>query len=391
MRSLKKFSKAEYGERLQKVKKKMEKKGLDALFISDPANMNYLTGYDGWSFYVPQMVLVFLEDEEPYWFGRAQDANGARATAWLSPSQLLSYSDEYVHAKSKHPMEVLAAWVKEKKKNIKRVGVEMDAYYFSPRAFECLQTGCFWINFADAQHVVNEIRMIKSDQEILYMKKAGTIAERAMKAGVDVAKEGARVCDIAAAIAQAQISGTPDAGGDYPSIVPLIPAGSLTFAPHVTWTDERLKQGDPLIIELAGCFHRYHAPLARTVTVGKMGDRFLSLVRAVMEGIEAVLEQIKPGITCEEVEDTWQRVIKKHGFTKDSRIGYSIGLNYPPDWGEHTASLRPGDQTILQPNMAFHLMPGVWLDDIGVEISESFVVTENGCETLSQFPRLLSS
>ncbi|MFB5664326.1 M24 family metallopeptidase [Alteribacillus sp. HJP-4] len=387
MRSLTVFPKEEYELRLKKVKHHMEKAGLDVLFVSDPANMNYLTGYDGWSFYVPQMVVVFLEEEDPYWFGRAQDVNGARATSWLAPFQLLSYSDEYVHARDKHPMDVLAAWMAQHKQTVKRAGVEMEANYFSPRALESLKKGCSWLEFSDANLLVNLVRIVKSDREITYMKKAGEIAALAMKAGVEASVEGARVCDIAAAISKAQISGTEQFGGDYPAIVPLIPAGELTYAPHVTWTDEKIKAGDPLIIELAGCCRRYHAPLARTVTAGPVKSEVKRLSDAVIEGLENVLFHVKPGLTCEELETIWQRSIARHGFCKDSRIGYSIGVNYPPDWGEHTASLRPGDRTILEPNMAFHLIPGIWLENMGVEISESFVVTADGCETLSNFPR----
>lgn len=113
------------------------------------------------------------------------------------------------------------------------------------------------------------------------------------------------------------------------------------------------------------------------------------LAKAVMEGIQVALDVVKPGVTCEEVELAWRKTIKKHGFEKESRIGYSTGLNYPPDWGEHTASLRPGDRTMLKPNMVFHMIPGIWLDTYGIEISEAFVVTEKGCEVLANVERKL--
>src|SRR5699024_3941550 len=76
-------------------------------------------------------------------------------------------------------------------------------------------------------------------------------------------------------------------------------------------------------------------------------------------------------------------------YRKDSRIGYSAGLSYPPDWGERTASLRHGDDTILQPNMVFHMIPGIWMEKYGVEISETFRVTETGCEVLAGVERKL--
>ena len=110
---------------------------------------------------------------------------------------------------------------------------------------------------------------------------------------------------------------------------------------------------------------------------------------AVVEGIEAALDVIKPGITCEDIELAWRKTISKHGFAKESRMGYSTGLNYPPDWGERTASIRPGDRTVLQPNMVFHMIPGIWLDHYGVEISETFRVTETGVEVLANVERKL--
>ena len=87
--------------------------------------------------------------------------------------------------------------------------------------------------------------------------------------------------------------------------------------------------------------------------------------------------------------NAWRRAIAKSGIVKDSRIGYSTGLNYPPDWGEHTISLRPGDMTVLEPNMTIHCIGGIWEDDWGVEISECFRITETGSATFCDFPRKL--
>ena len=108
-----------------------------------------------------------------------------------------------------------------------------------------------------------------------------------------------------------------------------------------------------------------------------------------MEGVDAALETARPGATCEEVEAVWQKVLNRNGYHKESRVGYSIGVNYPPDWGERTASLRPGETTVLQSGMCFHFQSGVWLDTIGAAVSEPFVVTDNGGERLCNAPREL--
>lgn len=363
--------------------------GIDVLLVTDPANMSYLSGYNAWSFYVHQLLVLIVDEEEPVWIGRGQDASAARHTTWLAAHSIIPYDDDYVQSAIKHPMDFISRFLLGKKQGHRTVGVEMDAYYFTAKNYIQLVNGLPDATFKDATNLVNWIRIVKSDQEIDYIKKAGKIAERAMAAAVDSIQEGVRQCDTVAAISHAQISGTEEFGGDYPSIVPLLPTGEKTSACHLTWTDDAFRAGDPVIIELAGCYRRYHSPLARTVVVGKPTDRMQFIAAAVVEGLNAALDAVKPGMTCEEVEFVWRKTIEKSGIVKESRLGYSIGLNYPPDWGEHTASLRPSDYTILKPNMTFHLIPGIWLDDIGIEISESFRVTESGCEVLSDFPREL--
>lgn len=381
------FSTAEYAERIHQTKIRMEAAGAEVLLLTDPANMHYLSGYDGWSFYVPQLLVVILEEEEPLWIGRKQDANGARLTTWLHRDHLIPYPDEYVQSPYKHPMDFVADTLTQIGQADRRIGVEMDAYYFTARAYERLKKGLPNARFQDCTLLVNQVRMVKSDQEIAYMRKAAQIAERAMQAGLECIAPGVRECDVAAGIFHAQISGTPEFGGDYPAIVPLLPADEKTSTPHLTWSDRTYKPGDTVLLELAGCYKRYHVPMARTAVIGSPSNLVRDLAEVVIEGLNTTLDAVKPGITCEEVEQVWRDSIERKGWLKDSRLGYSVGLNYPPDWGEHTASLRAGDTTVLQPNMTFHMIPGMWFDSYGVELSETFRVTETGCEVLATFPR----
>ncbi|HWO95962.1 MAG TPA: M24 family metallopeptidase [Bacillus sp. (in: firmicutes)] len=383
------FEIAEFQQRIHKTKQRMENESIDVLLVTDPANMNYLSGYDGWSFYVHQVLIVLLDEEQPFWIGRGQDANGAKATTWLDESYIIPYTDDYVQSVVKHPMDFVCDILKEIGQANRTIGVEMDTYYFTAKCFTQLQKALPQAMFKDTTNLVNYVRIIKSDREVEYMRRAARLAEKAMRKGIDSIEEGIRECDVAADIYHAQISGTEGFGGDYPAIVPLLPAGEKTSTPHLTWTDDPYQTGSPVILELAGCYKRYHSPLARTVFIGEPDPRVRYLTDVVIEGLNATLDSIKPGVTCEEVEMVWRQAIERSGFIKESRIGYSMGLNYPPDWGEHTASLRQGDKTILQPNMTFHLIPGIWLDHYGVEISESFRVTENGCEVFADFPRKL--
>lgn len=383
------FPISEFQQRLVKTKQRMAASGIDILLVTDPANMNYLTGYDAWSFYVHQLLVVMMDEEQPIWVGREEDGSAAKHTTWLDADHIIPYADDYVQSTVKHPMDFVCDLLKERKRDNQTIAVELDAYYFTAKCYMQLVEGLPNATFKDGTNMVNWVRIIKSDQEIAYIKQASKISEKAMQVAFDSINEGARECDVVAGIAHAQISGLEDFGGDYPAIIPLMPTGEKTSACHLTWTDGRLKQGDPVIVELAGCYKRYHSPLARTAVIGMPTEQMQHVSDVVVEGLNTALDAVRPGITCEELEMVWRRVIERSGIKKESRMGYSMGLNYPPDWGEHTASLRPGDRTILEPNMTFHLIPGIWMENMGVEISESFRVTETGCEILADFPREL--
>ncbi|PRD52247.1 ectoine hydrolase DoeA [Phyllobacterium myrsinacearum] len=383
-----KFSRDEFAQRLAKTRKAMEKKGIDLLICSDPSNMAWLTGYDGWSFYVHQAVIVPPEGE-PIWYGRGQDANGAKRTAYLGHDNIVGYPDHYVQSTERHPMDFLSKLLEERGWGRKTIGVEMDNYWFSAAAFASLQKHLPNARFIDATALVNWQRAIKSPTELDYMRNAARIVERMHQRIVDKVEVGMRKCDLVAEIYDAGIRGTDAFGGDYPAIVPLLPSGADASAPHLTWDDQPMKSGEGTFFEIAGCFNRYHVPLSRTVFLGKPTQAFLDAEKATLEGMEAGLAAARPGNTCEDIANAFFGVLKKYGIVKDNRTGYPIGISYPPDWGERTMSLRPGDKTVLEPGMTFHFMTGLWLETMGLEITESILITGTGVECLANVPRQL--
>ena len=380
------FETREFAERRARVKAAMSKTGFDLLVVCDPANMDYLTGYKGWSFYVPQAVLVHAAEDKPIWIGRGQDAGAARITTDLPDAGIVPYPDDYVQNRRKHPMNFVADYIRGRGWQRAAIGVEADGYYFSMRAGDALRTDLPDARLRDCDHLVNWVRIVKSPAEIAHMREAARLVEAAMQTAIDRIASGVRQCDAVADIYHAQVAGTPEFGGDYTAICPLLPTGEGTGTPHLTWSDAPFKRGEATIIELAGSRKGYHCPMARTVHLGQPPQRLADTAKVVVEGLHAALGAVRPGATCAQVEAAWRRVIARHGIVKDSRIGYSIGIGYPPDWGEHTASLRPGDDTVLQPNMTFHCIPGIWQDGWGIEISAAFVVTDRGADRFSNFP-----
>jgi ectoine hydrolase len=383
------FERAEYAARLAKTRAAMAARDIELLIVTDPTNMAWLTGYDGWSFYVHQCVLVAM-DGEPLWFGRGMDGNGADRTVYMAPESILRYPDHYVQSTERHPMDYLARDVIAARGwQACRIGVEMDNYYFSAAAYASLQKHLPQASFVDATALVNWQRAVKSAQEIEYMRIAARIVERMHATIVEAIEPGMRKNDLVARIYAAGIEGADGHGGDYPAIVPLLPTGADAAAPHLTWDDTPFASGAGTFFEIAGCYRRYHCPQSRTVFLGRPPQHFIEAERAVVEGIHAGLDAARPGNTCEDIANAFFKVLKSHGIEKSSRCGYPIGASYPPDWGERTMSLRPGDRSVLEPGMTFHFMPGIWQDDWGLEITESILITDTGVETFCNTPRKL--
>ena len=383
------FERSEYLARIARAKAKMIERGIELLLVASPANQFWLTGYDGWSFYTPQLVAVSLEAEEPVWIGRKMDAVGARFTAFLAPDNIVPYPDHYVANPDLHPMQYVAQEIARRGWDKGRIGVESDDYYYTAKWDALLKAGLPNARFVDAFLLVNWCRMRKSPAELELMRQAGRIAAAAQRAAFEAAAPGVRQCDVMAELYRVTTAGLPEFGGTFACKPPNAMVGELCAAPHLSWTDETLKEGDLFYIEMGGVRHRYHAPLSRCIYLGRPPAEMERIAKVIAEGLAAVLDSVKPGVLCEELAAVWKHVIARHGIDKDSRIGYPVGIGYPPTWGELTASLREGDKTPLEEGMTFHCIPAIWLERWGIVISESFGVTARGAECFADYPRIL--
>ena len=389
MKYIKAFDQFEYKARLTRVKEIMNEKGFDMLICQDPANMCWLTGFDGWSFYTPQAVIVHLNEDLPIWFGREQDAKSANITTDIPQENIISFSEPLVHHETLHPFDELSDYIKHKKWGKNRIGVDFDAHYFTARAYKHLYTGLPNAKISDNKELVNWARLIKSPKELVYMREAGAISTNTMRLALDKIVPGIPEYKIIADIYKNQIEGINGKYGDYTGLCPLIQVGEKTSTPHLTWSEEPLPKEGLVVLEIGSARRHYHAPLTRTTYIGKVPSEVSNLASTIVEAGNKAFEVARPGSTCAEVESTWQKELNKRGFEKKSRVGYSIGLNFPPDWGERTASLRVGDKTVLKEGMCFHFQSGIWLDNFGAAISESIVIGKNGIERLCNVDRKL--
>ncbi|MFT7532222.1 MAG: ectoine hydrolase [Gammaproteobacteria bacterium] len=367
----------------------MELSAIEILIVSDPSNMAWLTGYDGWSFYVHQAVIITLDDQ-PLWWGRGIDEFGALRTVYMPDSHVLSYNDDYVQSTERHAMDHLSDIIKARDWGSKHIGVELENYYFSAAAYLSLLKNLPNASLIDATALVNWQRTIKSATELTYMRRAARIVEKMHDRVLEKIQPGIRKNDLVAEIYQQGIQGADGYGGDYPAIVPLTPTGLDATAAHLTWNDKPMQSGEGTFFEISGCYRRYHAPLCRTVFLGEPPADMLEAEKAVVEGLEEGLQAAQAGNRACDVANALYTALERRGISKDGRCGYPIGISYPPDWGERTISFRRSDETVLEPGMTFHFMPGIWADTWGLEITETILIRQQGpAECLADYPRKL--
>lgn len=379
----------EYSARLASTKLAMQSRGIDVLLVGDIANQYWLTGCEGWSFYLPQLVIVTLNDPEPVWIGRAMDAPGAAMTGYMAASQVESYPERYVHRPDRHPCDHIADYLKGKGVANSHIGYESDAYFFTPKCVDVLKLGLPNAKFVVCDLLVNWLRSIKSPTEIELISNGARLAERAMKLAYEQIKPGVRQCDVVGELYKAQIASSSEYSGDLTSLCPIILAGRAGSTAHPIWTDERFTDRQVVAVELGGACKRYHSALCRTIYLGKPPSVVTDTYNAVWEGMESVLQFTKAGVTAHDVHLSWHTVLQKYNLKKESRIGYSVGIGYPPDWGEHTVSLRADEDTEIKENMTLHVVLALWMDGWGIELSETILVRKTTCEAITQFPREL--
>ena len=184
------FTKEEYNNRLKKVQKMMQDKGIELLISHDTNNINYLTGYDAWSFYYAQCAIVHVNADEPLCFVRDQDAGGAYLKTYLKKENIIVYDEHYIHTWPKHPYDYLVEIIKNKKWDKLSIGLEMDAHYFTAFCYQKIRDGLPDAKIKDSERLVNWARLVKSNTEINFMKSAAKISEVGMKKAYEVISPG---------------------------------------------------------------------------------------------------------------------------------------------------------------------------------------------------------
>lgn len=270
-----------------------------------------------------------------------------------------------------------------------RIALDKETWFLSPNTYDRLRAMFGGEQLLDGSGVVEEARLRKSEEELAYIRRACELASIGMRAGFEVAAPGITEDEIAAVVHHELIKH----GCEYMSLPPFICSGYRSSLAHATWEGRKIERDDVIFFEISGCVRRYSGALMRTLVIGDPDPEILRASDVVIEALSKAIEAMEPGVPCSEIDRICRSHIVKKGYGEffRHRTGYSIGVNFPPDWGEgHICSLKGNEHRPLEPGMVFHMPPallgnGKW----GVGFSETVLITETGHEVLTNFPREL--
>ena len=367
------FPAEEYARRIKELRERIAQRQLDAVVISDPANIMYLTDYQttGYSFF--QALVVPLE-QEPFMITRALEESNVIARTWVEITR--PYPD------TGDAMQMLVDALKEFGLANKRIGYERNSYFFPAYHQDVIHTTLKDGKLLDCFGIVEEGRICKSPDEIRIMKKAAVATEAGMAAGINACRAGATENEIGAAISDGMFR----AGGEAPAVMPYVTSGPRTMIGHATWEGRVVQENEHVFLEVGGCFRRYHTAMMRTVVLGELEPSMYEAQEIMKRALDSVHDMLQPGMTVSDVDNLVRNIISDNdvGAKLITRSGYSIGIAFPPSWDEgYMLSLKQGQSTILREGMTFHLIPWMWGIDGNKTcgISDTIYITKEGCSS----------
>lgn len=370
------FPESEYQRRVRAVESELAVQGLDALIVTGPENICYLSGYWTPGYHVFQ-ALVVRRKGDPFLVVRNIEADSVRTKSWIARFHPIDNLDR--------ALPIFCEAMRAEGIERGRIGVEVDGARQSITRLDLLAEGLPGVTWLPSLDLVDRFRAVKSDGEIDYMRQAVRIAERALRDGADSLATARTDSDVAAAV-HARLAG---AGSEFTGSPPYIVGGKASALTHALHANRPLAPSDLVWMEVSASVNRYHGVASR------IGGRDLPAAArqhfaVSAEAVQAMIKAMRPGVTAGAVDAVGRAVVEKHGMRGywKNRAAYSLGLSFPPGLGEgHIIDIKPNDSRPLAAGMAFHLIPILKVPELGaIGCTETVVVRDGGGERLGSLP-----
>ena len=371
------FSKEEFANRKNKVIKSINEQKLDALLMFRQESMYWLTGYDTFG-YVFFQTLILDKKGSIILLTRAPDLRQAQNTSNIEDIRI------WVDKDGSNPVNDLKKILDELNLGGKKIGVEYEAYGLTGR--NALKLNKSLENYCvveDKSELISKLRVVKSKEEIIYIRKAANLADKALDEVWKNAKAGVSESKILAEMNRVIFDG----GGDYPANEFIIGSGKNALLCRYQSEKQKLKNIDQLTIEWAGTFRHYHSAMFRTIPIGKADKRHYKMHEACVEALENCENKLKPGNKVGEVFDIHAKIFDDLGYSKArmNACGYSLGTTFSPNWMDWPM-LYTNNPYVIQPGNVFfmHMILMDSENQLAMNLGETYLVTADGNERLGK-------
>ena len=371
------FSKKEFSNRKTQVLQSMKEQNLDALLMFRQESMYWLTGYDTFG-YVFFQTLVLDKNGNIILLTRAPDLRQAQNTSNIEDIRI------WVDKNGSNPTDDLKIILNELFLKGKKIGIEYEAYGMTGRnALRLNKSLENYCNVEDQSELITKLRVIKSHEEIVYVKKAAELADNALDQAWKHTKAGASEAKILAEMQKAVLEG----GGDYPANEYIIGSGHNALLCRYQAEKRNLSNQDQLSIEWAGTYKHYHSAMFRTIPIGKANPKHIKMHEACVEALKNCENKLKPGNKVGEVFDVHAKTFDDLGYNKSrmNACGYSLGSTFSPNWMDWPM-LYTGNPYVIEPGNIFfmHMILMDSENQLAMNLGETYLVTKDGNERLGK-------
>lgn len=376
------FTDAEYVARIKRARASMKARGLDAMLLFAPESHYWLTGYDTFGFCFFQCMILPMSGE-PVLLTRSADLRQAELTSILNEVHV------WQDREGANGADDLRGILKDMGLFAgKRLGVELDTQGLTAKNWRMVKGALVKgrtkrPELVDASGLISDLRLIKSDAEVAFVRKAAELSDVALDAAIAMTGPGVDEGAILAAM-QGEIFAR---GGDYAGNEFIIGSGEGALLCRYYSGRRILESQDQLTLEWSGAWRRYHAPMMNTLIIGKPRSQHLAMRAAAVEALKACESALKPGNTLGNVFNEHARILDEHGLRKHrlNACGYSVGSRFTPSWMDPQMFFE-GAETVIEPNMTFFLHMILMDSESGTAqtLGRTSLVTQNGSESLSR-------
>lgn len=372
------FPEEQLQERQQALLRTMEGIGLDAMLITSPAEIYWLTGYSTFEVSV-HTALLFTPDRLVI---QVPSIETGPAVACTRVDDIRGYRWE--------SMDDVVAPLADALEGVRKLGLDAWQASLRPGILDGIRAARPGLRIADAAGLLAGLRIVKSPAEIACLEESARMTEAGMRAAVAAVRPGTTDSAVAAAAAQALHA----AGSEFMSMQPIVTTGRRSSVIHMNHKRVEIAPGDPVFVELGSAFNRYTAPMMQTVIAGPPTERMRAVFDICRRVHDALCDTMKPGRTFGEAARAARSAMApiESDVFHSGVFAYAVGAQFPPSWVEGTGYVADGVEREFEPDMVFHLpiclrLPGAW----GIGCSDTVRVTENGAVPLTRNPWRLHS